>query len=138
MALNTVNKGVLEALFKAGAFDSIHKNRAQLFISAERLVDISRKIQEDKLAGQGNLFSSMNSNEDEILIDMVYFSNGTEGDILDSQCSECKLWNESCPIIIVQLEYNYGQVGNELARKIMNELVNEKGMCMLKPMLDNL
>jgi hypothetical protein len=69
---------------------------------------------------------------------MAYFSNGTEGEILDSQCLECKLLKEPCPIILVHLEYNYDQCGNELARKIMNELVGEDGICKLKPLIDKL
>jgi DNA polymerase-3 subunit alpha len=52
----TVNKGVLEALIKAGAFDSVHNNRAQLFGSVDLLIDTARRLQEDRLSGQGNLF----------------------------------------------------------------------------------
>ncbi|MBN1531876.1 MAG: DNA polymerase III subunit alpha, partial [Spirochaetes bacterium] len=54
--LMVVNKGVLESLIKAGAFDEIHRNRAQLFHSVETLIDTARKLQEDRASGQGNLF----------------------------------------------------------------------------------
>lgn len=65
--LMTVNKGVLESLAKAGALNSIHKNRAQLFHSCDFLLESARKLQEDAASGQGNLFSfggSANSKSD--------------------------------------------------------------------------
>jgi DNA polymerase-3 subunit alpha len=55
--LMTVNKGILEALIKAGAFDEIHGNRAQLYASMETMLDTARRLQEDRASGQGNLFS---------------------------------------------------------------------------------
>lgn len=57
----TVNKGVLESLAKAGAFDSIHRNRAQIFYSVDLLIEASRKLQEDRLSGQGNLFDAVDA-----------------------------------------------------------------------------
>jgi DNA polymerase-3 subunit alpha len=51
-----VNKGVLESLIKAGAFECLHPNRAQLFASMELLLDSARKLQEDRASGQGDLF----------------------------------------------------------------------------------
>jgi len=63
VGLSVVNKGVLEALIKSGAFDEIHKNRAQLFESIDLILDLARKYQQDIASGQGDLFS-MDSNKD--------------------------------------------------------------------------
>lgn len=71
ISLLTVNKGVLEALVKAGAFEDIHKNRAQLFASIELLIDTARKLQEDKASGQGNLFSLGEGAQASVDIDLL-------------------------------------------------------------------
>lgn len=54
--LSCVNKGALEALIKAGAFDSLVPVRAQLFNSMDIMIDSARRIQENILTGQGSLF----------------------------------------------------------------------------------
>ena len=68
---------------------------------------------------------------------MVYFSNSGEGMWLDEQCCECIHEDETalCPIAEIQLMYNYDQVGNELAEKIMDKLIS-KGGCRMKPMIE--
>jgi hypothetical protein len=71
---------------------------------------------------------------------MAYFANGSEGATLDDQCCECILCDEAheicCPILAVQMTYNYDQVGNDDLRAAMNLLVSKKGECQLKPYLD--
>lgn len=52
----SVNRGAMESLIKAGALDSVHKNRAQLFSSIDTLLETAKKQQQDKLSGQGTLF----------------------------------------------------------------------------------
>ena len=52
----TVNRGVLESLIKAGAMDCLHGNRAQLFASIDVMLETARRLQEDKASGQGDLF----------------------------------------------------------------------------------
>jgi len=74
---------------------------------------------------------------------MAYFSNSSEGAVLDKQCEECPLEDYSdkpCPVIIIQQLYNYDQLykGNEQLKEAMNYLVNEKGICQIKLMVDNL
>ena len=73
---------------------------------------------------------------------MAYFPNGTAGMILDFQCSACIIpMDKPCPILYVQLTYNYEQLdenGKEgKVSEVMNCLVNEKGHCLMKPILDN-
>ena len=62
---------------------------------------------------------------------MAYFSNGTEGMAFDDQCAKCKFGDLACPIALVQIHYNYGAVGNEVATQILNHLVKNDGTCMM-------
>lgn len=62
---------------------------------------------------------------------MAYFSNGTEGMTFDHQCSLCKYGEEYCPIAFVQFNYNYDAVNNEIATKILNDLVENNGTCIM-------
>ncbi|MCU0821028.1 MAG: DNA polymerase III subunit alpha [Spirochaetes bacterium] len=54
--LSILNKGVLEALIKAGAIDSIYKNRAKLIYSMDTIIEMAKSLQMDMVSGQGNLF----------------------------------------------------------------------------------
>jgi len=69
---------------------------------------------------------------------MAYFSNGTEGEVLDEQCSDCRInMDAACPILWVQMTYNYEQVRNEKMKEIINCLVDKDGICQMKPIIDN-
>ena len=61
-----INKLQLEGLIKAGAFDSINKNRLSLFKSVPNLILKSKNINENKINNQINLFEN-NDNDSEIL-----------------------------------------------------------------------
>lgn len=71
---------------------------------------------------------------------MAYFSNSTEGMILEEQCAECPVANDApCPILWVQITYNYEQIQNGERTKmseLMDCLVNEKGECQMKPIIE--
>lgn len=71
---------------------------------------------------------------------MAYFSNGTEGEVLDDQCSECIHENPEagCPIAFVHQIFNYDQIGNENLEKAMLMLVDKNGKCQMKPYIDKL
>jgi len=60
---------------------------------------------------------------------MAYFANGTEGTVFEHQCSICKYGEKNCPIAFVQQMYNYDACNNEIARKILDELVADNGTC---------
>lgn len=68
---------------------------------------------------------------------MVYFSNGTEGMILDDQCSNCPVGEDCCPVYSIQMMYNYAQLnkGNEDLKVAMDLLINEKGKCQIREAL---
>jgi formate hydrogenlyase subunit 6/NADH:ubiquinone oxidoreductase subunit I len=59
----------------------------------------------------------------------AYFSNSCEGIVFDYQCTLCKWGEEPCPIALVQHEYNYEACNNTVARKILDELVENNGTC---------
>jgi len=71
---------------------------------------------------------------------VAYFANGTEGMIFYEQCINCLHEDPGvgCPIALVQMIYNYEQLdkGNEKLRECLNHLVNESGICQMKPLID--
>jgi DNA polymerase-3 subunit alpha len=54
--LRLVNKKTIEALIQAGAFDSMNRNRAQLFEVVERSIQYGQAAQGHLSVGQSNLF----------------------------------------------------------------------------------
>lgn len=73
---------------------------------------------------------------------MAYFPNGTASQYLDNQCGECLIpMDKPCPILYVQLTYNYEQFDEDgkptKTSEVIDCLVNKKGDCQMKPLLDN-
>ena len=62
---------------------------------------------------------------------MAYFSNSSDGAKFYDQCAECLVGDGYCPIAAVQLLYNYPAVGNEIATKILADLVLADGTCQM-------
>jgi DNA polymerase-3 subunit alpha len=56
--LRKVNKKVVEALIKCGAFDSLGGKRAQFFASFEESMEIGQRLQKEQDSGQDSLFGS--------------------------------------------------------------------------------
>jgi DNA polymerase-3 subunit alpha len=56
--LRKVNKKVVEALIKCGAFDSLGGKRAQFFASFEESMEIGQRLQKELESGQDSLFGS--------------------------------------------------------------------------------
>jgi len=54
--LRAVNKQVLEALIKAGAFDNLGGSRAQMMAGLEKAMQAGASVQADQLKGQMNFF----------------------------------------------------------------------------------
>ena len=63
---------------------------------------------------------------------MAYFSNGSAGACFDRECMECKYGEDPCPIALAQMEYNYEAANNEVATKILGDLVSDEGKCSMK------
>ncbi|HEX4068653.1 MAG TPA: DNA polymerase III subunit alpha [Candidatus Babeliales bacterium] len=66
--LRTANKRVIESLICAGAFDTLHGNRAQQYAEVERIIDLATTHKKNSLTGQMDMFSASkganNNNED--------------------------------------------------------------------------
>ncbi len=56
--LRKVNKKVVEALVKCGAFDSLNGHRAQYMAVLEEAMEMGQKMQREKAAGQESLFGA--------------------------------------------------------------------------------
>ena len=71
---------------------------------------------------------------------MAYFANGSEGEYFDNQCTEYLHGDPDfcCPIAAMQMLFNYDQCRNKKLEEAMNVLVNEKGDCQMKPIIDEL
>ncbi len=63
-----INKLQLEGLIKAGAFDSIEKNRNSLFSSVPSLITKSKTIFENKIVNQIDLFSSDQTSDEDLIL----------------------------------------------------------------------
>ena len=62
--LRAANKQVIEALIKAGAFDRLGGNRAQMMAGLEKAMQIGATSQADKQNGQMNFFGHMTGDSD--------------------------------------------------------------------------
>ncbi|MCE5187254.1 MAG: DNA polymerase III subunit alpha [Planctomycetaceae bacterium] len=56
--LRAVNKQVLEALIKAGAFDNLGGSRAQMMVGLEKAMQVGASMQSDAQRGQMNFFGA--------------------------------------------------------------------------------
>jgi len=62
--LRVVNKGALEALIKAGAFDSLGGSRAQMMAVLEDAITMGGKVQQDRRQGQLSFFDAFENDEE--------------------------------------------------------------------------
>jgi len=63
--LRAVNKQVIEALVKAGAFDNLGGSRAQMMAAMEKAMQVGASMQADKASGQMNFFGAGGFGQDE-------------------------------------------------------------------------
>jgi hypothetical protein len=65
---------------------------------------------------------------------MAYFPNGSSGEVLDEQCFRCPLGEKPCPVLCVQMRYNYDQLdaGQEKLRTALSVLVDDSGICQVR------
>lgn len=77
--------------------------------------------------------------ESEEGIKVAYFPNGSSGEALDAQCAWCPLGDVGCPVLLVQLTYNYKQLdeGQETLKEAMSLLVADDGTCNTFRLLQN-
>ncbi len=63
-----INKRALESLVKAGAFDSLNPNRAQILEGTELILSLANRTTSEKEAGQNDLFGSLQGSSDELVL----------------------------------------------------------------------
>ncbi len=66
-----VNKRALEGLTRAGAFDDVNANRAQILGGVEKILSLAGRTAEDREQGQNDLFGGAGSSEERLLLDQV-------------------------------------------------------------------
>jgi DNA polymerase III subunit alpha len=64
----SVNKRALESLAKAGAFDCLNPNRAQILDAVESILALSNRASSEAAAGQNDLFGSLQGSSDELVL----------------------------------------------------------------------
>ncbi|MBI3581502.1 MAG: DNA polymerase III subunit alpha [Nitrospinae bacterium] len=62
--MRQVNRRVLEALIKCGAFDALHPNRAQIFASLDDVIREAAAARDDLKKGQANMFAQIETEEE--------------------------------------------------------------------------
>ncbi|MBM3520715.1 MAG: DNA polymerase III subunit alpha, partial [Alphaproteobacteria bacterium] len=63
-----LNKRALESLIKAGAFDALNPNRAQLVDGVDAILSLSNRASSEAAAGQNDLFGGIKSSGDELVL----------------------------------------------------------------------
>ncbi len=61
--IHEINKKAIDSLIRAGAFDSMHSNRAQLIAVCEGLIEAAQNDARKNIAGQISLFDTTGDNE---------------------------------------------------------------------------
>jgi len=95
-----VNKRALENLARAGAFDSIHPNRAQIVQAADVLMAHAQSVAADRLGNQGALF-------------------GDQADVGRPRLPKVETWNP-----VEQLDEELASVGFYLSGHPLDDLVS--------------
>ncbi|MBI2719947.1 MAG: DNA polymerase III subunit alpha [Rhizobiales bacterium] len=64
----SLNKRALESLAKAGAFDGLNPNRAQVLDAVELIISVANRTTSEAAAGQNDLFGGTQSSSDELVL----------------------------------------------------------------------
>ena len=67
---STLNKRALESMAKAGAFDEINANRAQVLAGVETIIATSSRTSAEADAGQNDLFGAATGTKEELVLPM--------------------------------------------------------------------
>ena len=63
-----LNKRAMESMTKAGAFDSLNPNRAQVFEGIDSIVGIANRTASEEAAGQNDMFGALQSPSDDLVM----------------------------------------------------------------------
>lgn len=101
----TVNKRTLEGLILAGAFDSINKNRAQLFAAVEIALDFGSKINSFKERNSNSLFGDVNEEVNSLEPPLPIIEDWSETEKLAREREVIGFYVTNHPLKKFELEY---------------------------------
>ena len=104
-----INKLQLEGLVKAGAFDSLEKNRKTLFESIPRLIQLNKKNWEDKISKQSNLFSN-DKNDENIIFEVDKSKTWSSNEILMNEFHSIGFYMSNHPLKIYEEYFKHSNV----------------------------
>ena len=106
-----INKLQLEGLVKAGAFDSLEKNRNLLFNSIPKLIQINKGLWEEKQSKQNSLFSLM-SDEEELVFEMEKVKPWTKNEILMNEFHSIGFYMSDHPLNIYRNYFEESKINS--------------------------
>ena len=120
-----VNKLQLEGLVKAGAFDTIEKNRKKIFTSIPKIIQTIKNKYEDKISNQTNLFGE-NTDENEKDFDYVSSDNWTKKEVLSEEFTSLGFYISDHPLneyTLLFSELNISSYKNFMENDVTEALV---------------
>ena len=96
-----INKLQLEGLVKAGAFDSLFKDRHSLFASIPKLIQINKSLYEEKTSSQNSLFLD-NSKEDDSIFKIDKKKQWSKNEILLNEFQSIGFYMSDHPLKVYQ------------------------------------
>jgi DNA polymerase-3 subunit alpha len=112
--LRSVNKKTIECLIQAGAFDSLHSNRAQVFAAVERAVGYGQNAQAQSVRGQNSLFDAGGSKV-QVKPMLPHVDQWTEAEILSREKAVLGFYVSGHPLLkyVDEIEaFSNVQLGN--------------------------
>ncbi len=106
-----INKLQLEGLVKAGAFDSLEKNRNLLFNSIPKLIQINKGLWEEKQSKQNSLFS-LKSDEEELVFEMEKVKPWTKNEILMNEFHSIGFYMSDHPLNIYRNYFEESKINS--------------------------
>ena len=106
-----INKLQLEGLVKAGAFDSLEKNRNLLFNSIPKLIQINKGLWEEKQSKQNSLFS-LKSDEEELVFEMEKVKPWTKNEILMNEFQSIGFYMSDHPLNIYRNYFEESKINS--------------------------
>jgi len=98
--VRALNRAAFDALVKAGTFDTLERNRAALLASSERLLRDAARAQEDRVAGQSQLFGGAAAAALEVRLERA--APPTAREVLDMEKEALGLWISVDPLAEVR------------------------------------
>ncbi|MEM7070452.1 MAG: DNA polymerase III subunit alpha, partial [Pseudomonadota bacterium] len=130
MPSDMINRRSFENLVQCGAFDQLNPNRAQLFASAQILLQYGNDYQNDHMIGQKSLFGGASAYENRPALANI--PPWSQEDQLNNEFKACGLYISSHPLAIYQEELAKLKICNVSDLTGKETLVNLAGVVISK------